>query len=188
MMDSTFDSLRLLKFEYRGWWVDTSRLAGRRPSERMIIAIQRQLDIVADAGLRDEVVDAMRSIPLWADPMRLQGGAARYCRATGVDFHVLELDPRRPILLHEFLHALHDQRFGFDHPEIIHFYNAAVVAGRWTRDAYMFSSHREFFAVTASAYLFGQIERPPFSRDRLMRAQPQYCAWLTAELEHVGQA
>ncbi|MDB6107050.1 MAG: hypothetical protein JWO52_7049 [Gammaproteobacteria bacterium] len=188
MMDSTVDSLRLLGFEYRGWRVDTSRLAGCRPSERMVIAIQRQLDIVADAGLRDDVVDSLRSIRLWADPLRQQGGAARYCRATGVDFHVLELDPRKPVLLHEYLHALHDQRFGFDDPEILQFYNAAVASARWTRDAYMLSSHREFFAVTASAYVFGQIERPPFSRDRLKRAQPEYCAWLTAQLEHVGQA
>ena len=47
-MDSTFDSSGLMVFEYRGWRVD----AEHRPSEWAFIAIRRQIDIVARAGLR----------------------------------------------------------------------------------------------------------------------------------------
>ena len=37
---------------------------------------------------------------------------------------------------------------------------------------------QEFFAVTASLYLWGNVDRPPNTREKLKAAQPVYYAWL----------
>ena len=36
----------------------------------------------------------------------------------------------------------------------------------------------EFFAVTASLYLWGKVARPPHDRETLRAKQPYYYAWL----------
>ena len=76
--------------------------------------------------------------------------------------------------LHEFLHAYHDKMRprGFDNADIKQFFDR----GRqfWPGDSCMMSNHREFFAVTASVYRFGGIDRPPFSSAELRSKQPRY--------------
>jgi hypothetical protein len=44
--------------------------------------------------------------------------------------------------------------------------------------AYVTKDVQEYFAVTASLYLWGHVDRPPFTRDNLKGRQPDYYAWL----------
>ena len=94
----------------------------------------------------------------------------------------------RPILLHEQLHAFHDQQLpsGFASADIEKFYQRGQTAG-WPPGSTMMSNHKEFFATTASEYLYGDIPRPPESRKQLRAKQPQYYQWL-ADLFDDGRA
>jgi hypothetical protein len=173
-----------LVFTYKGWNVDASRAAAVQPPERSMVAICRQIDIVEDVGLSPDILRFMRSVRFWIDPLRMGGGPGHYARTTGVDFHVRQLDPDKPIALHELLHAYHDQCLGFDNPAILKFYQAALERSDWPRDAQMLKNAPEFFSMTGSAHLFRNIPRPPFSAERLKKTDPEYYAWLSTLLHH----
>jgi hypothetical protein len=170
-----------LIFEYHGWHVDLTGAKGAKPAPKMIGAVKRQLDIVEHVGLKPQVLQFMRTIRIWANPNAARTGPGHYGHATGVDLRVRELDPRKPIILHELLHAYHDRQLpsGFKNPDVESFFERGKTTG-WPADSYMMSNNREFFAVTASVYLFGDIPRPPESRSQLRAKQPRYYQWLAA--------
>lgn len=167
-----------LVFDYHGWQVDLTNARGAESDREMVEAVKQQLDIVEHVGLKPRVLQFMRSVRIWANPAG--SGPGHYGHATGVDLRVRALEPNKPIILHELLHAYHDRLApdGFNNRDIQEFFNR----GRrfWPGDAYMMSNNREFFAVTASVYLFGDIDRPPYSRAELRSKQPQYYQWLAA--------
>ncbi len=184
---TTASSADLLIVDYRGWHVDLSGARGTMPDEKMITAIKRQIDMVEQVRLKPQVLAFMRTIKTWANPKQTKTGPGHYARATGIDLRMPLLEPNRPILLHELLHAYHHQQLpnGFDNADIEKFYERAKGAG-WPEESYMMSNHREFFATTASVYLFGDIPRPPESRKELRTRQPQYYQWL-ADLSDDGR-
>jgi hypothetical protein len=165
--------------DYRGWRADLSGARGTMPDEKMITAIKRQIDMVEQVKLKPQVLAFMRSIKIWANPKQTKTGPGHYARTTGIDLRMPLLESNKPILLHELLHAYHHQQLpnGFDNADVEKFYERAKDAG-WPKDSYMMSNHREFFATTASVYLFGDIPRPPESRKDLRTRQPQYYQWL----------
>jgi hypothetical protein len=164
-------------FEYRGWHVDASR-DSHEPRDAVVAAITRQLEIVENLGIAQDILGFMRTVPIWTDPSRREGGPAHYDRAKGVDIRVSELDSKKPIVLHELLHAFHEQKLGFDNAEIIRFFERARASGAWPTDARLMADAREFFAVTSTVYLFGSIDVPPFTQGQLHQAQPDYWTWL----------
>lgn len=167
-----------LVFSYHGWQVDLTNAKGAEPDREMVAAVKRQLDIVEHVGLEPDVLTFMRTIPIWANPAAAKAGPGHYSSKTGIDLRVKALEPDKPIILHELLHAYHDRMIpdGFDNPDIKQFFNIGQRV--WPADSYMMSNGHEFFAVTASVYLFGDIDRPPFSRSRLRENQPRYYQWL----------
>jgi hypothetical protein len=167
-----------LVFAYHGWHVDLTNAKGGEPDQTMIAGVDRQLDIVEHVGLSAETLQFMRGIKIWADPSGRAFGPGHYARATGVDLRVRQLDPNKPIILHELLHAYHDQLLpgGAGNPDVERFFENGKTL--WPVDSYMLTNNREFFAVTASVYLFGAIVRPPNSRRELCAKQPGYCGWL----------
>jgi hypothetical protein len=173
-----------LIFEYHGWHVDLTGARGREVAAKMIGAVKQQLDIVEHVGLNPQVLQFMRTIKIWANPNALRFGPGRYGHATGIDLRVRALAPTRPIILHELLHAYHDRQLprGFENPDIASFFERGKTVG-WPADSYMLSNDREFFAVTASVYLFGDITRSPESRSQLRAKQPRYYQWLAERFD-----
>lgn len=167
-----------LVFNYHGWQVDLSNARGAEPEQNMVAAVKRQLDIVEDIGLKPQVLQLMRGIPIWANPQAAKAGPGRYNRKTGVDLRVKALDPDKPIILHEFLHAYHDRLLpeSFNNTDVKTYFERGK--NFWPADSYMMSNAREFFAVTASVYLYGAIDRAPRTRAELRAQQPQYYQWL----------
>ena len=167
-----------LIFDYHGWHIDLTNAQGAEPAQQMVGAVKQQLDIVEHVGLKQQVLEFMRTIKIWADPAGQKFGPGHYARATGVDLRVRRLDPHKPIILHEFLHAYHDRLLpdGFGNADIKTFFERGQQL--WPAGSYMISNNREFFAVTASVYLFGDIVRPPHSRAQLRAKQPRYYQWL----------
>lgn len=168
-----------LIFDYRGFHVDLSGARGTMPDDTMIAAVKRQIDIVEQVRLKPQVLAFMQTIKIWAQPEETRTGPGHYAHATGIDLRMPQLDFNKPILLHELLHAYQDQQLpgGFNNENIATFYHRGHAAG-WPANSYMMSNSREFFAVTASVYLFGDIPRPPESREQLRARQPQYYQWL----------
>lgn len=167
-----------LVFTYHGWQVDLSNARGAEPDREMVAAVKRQLDIVEHVNLKPDVLAFMRRIPIWANPAAAAFGPGHYSSKTGIDLRVRSLDPDKPIILHELLHAYHDRMLpgGFGNGDVRQFFNNG--RGLWPSDSYMMSNDREFFAVTASVYLYGDIDRPPHSRGQLREKQPKYYQWL----------
>jgi len=168
-----------LIFDYRGFHVDLSQVRGTMADAKLIAAVKRQIDIVEEVKLKPQVVAFMRTVSVWANPKRTGKGPGHYSRKTGIDLQMDQLEPNKPILLHELLHAFHDQQLqgGFSNADVEKFYERGKTAG-WPADSYMMSNAHEFFAVTASVYLYGDIPRPPESRKQLRAKQPQYYQWL----------
>jgi len=168
-----------LVFEYHGWHVDLTGAKGAESAAKMVHAVKQQLDIIEHVDLKPDVVDFMRTIPIWANPHAATAGPGHYGHLKGVDLRVRRLDPHKPIILHEMLHAYHDRKLpeGFKNPDVMRFYERGKTVG-WPADSYMLTNNREFFAVTASVYLFGDIRRAPWSRNELRAKQPRYYQWL----------
>ncbi|UVD58957.1 hypothetical protein NE852_12535 [Rhizobium sp. Pop5] len=167
-----------LEFSYRGWQVDLTNARGAEPDREMVAAVKRQLDIVERVNLKPDVLAFMRTVPIWANPAAAGFGPGHYSSETGIDLRVRTLDAEKPIILHELLHAYNDRMLpgGFGNGDVRHFFHSG--RGLWPDDSYMMSNDREFFAVTASVYLYGDIERPPYSRSQLREKQPRYYQWL----------
>jgi hypothetical protein len=164
-------------FEYHGWHVDASR-ASSQPRDAVVAAIGRQLDIVENVAMAQDIRNFMRTIPIWVDPSRHDGGPAHYDRSKGVDVRVSELDVGKPFVLRELLHAYQEQRMKSAEPEIQRYFQQARTSSPWPADAEMLRDPGEYFAATATVYLFGNVDRPPFSQGRLLEAQPEYWYWL----------
>jgi hypothetical protein len=92
----------------------------------------------------------------------------------------LLLDPKRPVLLHEYMHAFHARMLprGYDNQAIVFFYNAAKKKDLFPPDEYFLANEREFFAVTASVFLSGSETIEPFTRDKIKEKLPEYYKYL----------
>ena len=63
-------------------------------------------------------------------------------------------------------------------PDLVRFYDIAKQNELYPPDAYVLKNVQEFFAVTASLYLWGNVDRPPHDRKTLHDKQPVYYQWL----------
>lgn len=93
------------------------------------------------------------------------------------------------VILHELVHAYHDQVLGFDEPRIIAAWKKFKESGKYTsvmtsmggmREHYGLTNHKEFFAEMSEAYL-GSNDFYPFVAGELKQAEPEIFA-LMAEI------
>jgi hypothetical protein len=152
----------------------------------VMAAIQTQFDVVEAAALPPQVLAAMKQTPVVIDP-ELQGkrGAFIVRRGIGaVHLRPMVFPPNTPVLLHELLHAYHFNVLGRDRPEIQQEYRRVKDTGLFPprfEAAHFMENDREFFAVTASLYLFGDIQQPPFRCAVLAKLDAGYLAFLEAQ-------
>ena len=157
---------------YRGFTVDAAAIE-RDANARA--AVEHQLDIVADSGVRPEILAFFRAQHMLVRP----GARDRFSREGGIEIDT-RLPPQQPIVLHELLHAYHAFVLpqGARNPDVLEFYDQARSGGAYPAGSYVLRNPMEFFAVTASLYLSGHVDRPPGNRETLRAAQPRYYAWL----------
>ena len=86
-------------------------------------------------------------------------------------------------MLHELLHAYHAGMLprGFKNPDVLLHYNLAKGEKLYPADAYLLTNEKEFFAVTASVFLYGKDGR--FTRSDLKQKQPDYYKYLVRLFE-----
>jgi len=151
-----------LDFAYRGWQVRADAAARIQRPDRTVRAIKAQIDIVEQAHLKPQMLDAWRALPIYADPSNGRE-VGRYSADRRILLRVKRLDAKRPSLLHALLLAYQDRRLpaGFANPDIDRFRQQIAARHVWPKTAIMLENNGEFFAVTASAYLSGEITREP---------------------------
>ena len=178
-------SASALASDYHGFHIDES---AQRLAPDAQAAIASQLDIVESSGLPPAVLAALKQTPIVVDPdlrgnpgiFAVRGGlGAVYVRpAAGV------FAPNKPIVLHELLHAYHFRVLHLDRPEIQQAYQHAKQAGVFPprfQSSHFLENAKEFFAVTGTLYLFGDIQQPPFSCAALGKLDAGYLAFLAEQ-------
>ena len=168
-----------LVFSYHGWRVNAARTARIQKPATTVRAIKTQLDIVEHVGLSPKVLAFMRSVPVTGTP----GSGPEpglYARGRGVSVHVKSLDDKRPIILRQLLYAYQDQVLpgGFANPDVTRFRQDAAGKHVWPMTATMLKDDPDYFAMTASAFLYGTITREPYTRADLLKTQPEAYRWL----------
>jgi hypothetical protein len=148
----------------------------------LVVAMRRQIDIVADCGAKPEIMAFFRKQPMAmvvrANFAGHSGGL--YTMVGGVEINPVAPPPDNPVVLHELLHALHNRYMpqSNNNPDIIRFYEIAVRNNLYPKGAYMLINRGEFFAMTGSVYLWSKAAREPHTRELLREKQPVYYAWL----------
>ena len=170
------------KLVHRGFTIDIKTLVDNKvPDQEEIKRLyRRQIDIVADLPLRPEVLEYFQKVPILTEAMNTANPGR--CDGKRVFLEARMLAPDRVILLHELLHAYHHQVLagGERNPTVIAAYQAALGIYPFNRNEDFLANEREFFAVTASIYLYGNILRPPYSRETIQEAQPAYFNYLAS--------
>jgi hypothetical protein len=172
--------------KYRGFTLDESRVAKLPNIEEIRTAMKEQIDIVCAVGLSPDALKFFQGVPfvfLPAEAVR-SGSPGAYSpqdRSVKVTSRVLTIG-RRPVLLHELLHAYHDQRLpeGGKNRAVLGFYADARMADKFVATSHMMATPAEFFACAATTYLFGVTAQEPFKRESLKERHPEYFAHLKA--------
>jgi hypothetical protein len=169
--------------EVGGFQIDQS---AQHLSDAEMASLHAQLGIVDAVGLPPPVLTALKTTPIVVAP-ELRGNPGIFAVRNGVGavyVRPMMLAPDKPILLHELLHAYHFKVLGIDRPEVrqayAHARRADVFPVRF-QGAHFLENEKEFFAVTATLYLFGDIQQPPFSCTALDKLDKDYVAFLSAQ-------
>lgn len=168
-----------------GFHVDGHALAADQ-YEQVYDTLGTQLQIVESVGLPNAVLTFFRTVPIVVDPtLKDQPGA--YGRLNGervIRVQPIALPGDKPIVLHELLHAYHDQVLTLDNAEILGAYRLARASGMYPlqfKTAHFMDNEKEYFAVIGSIYLFGRIHQPPFTCDVPRTYQPEFLEFLAKQ-------
>ncbi len=157
--------------KHGGFTVSDRRLSSAEKAQlpnQVTASTLEQLRMIESLALAPDLVQFFQSVELSYDPaLSAQAGVFSVAEGRGeVRIRPVRLDSERPVVLHELLHAYHYFKLGLDHPEVISAYRAALddTGNRaFSRPVYFLGNTKEFFAVTASIYLVGNIKQPPFT-------------------------
>lgn len=167
-------------FAYRGFTVDTTEAQSAPNLKDVEKSLKHQIDIAADCGATPKIIDFFKSQTIFVKPGQGDGGGRFSSKVKGVAVDVAVQAPEKPVVLHEMLHAYHWWVLpdGFKNAEVEQFYERARDGGFYPPDSYVLKNVQEFFAVTGSLYLWGNVDRPPHDRKTLHDKQPVYYQWL----------
>lgn len=170
-------------FSYKGVDIDLSPIQSEPYRDALIDQLRKQIDIVDEAITDPALKVFLKSVPMVmatsTDP-----GSDRYSSAAKrIDLRARNHDPEQPVILHELMHAYHDQKLpnGMANADIKNLYEQAKASGKFPANSYMLSNDKEYFAMMSSVYLHGSAARDPFTRQAIKEKQPDCYAWLQKE-------
>lgn len=166
-----------------GFQVDQSK---QILSADAMASLEAQLRIVESVGLPPAILASMQNTAIVVDP-GLTGNPGIFAVRNGVGavyIRPVVFSADKPILLHELLHAYHFSTLGMGRPEIRQAFEQVQKENPFRarfRSAHFLENPKEFFAVTATLYLFGDIQQPPFSCAVLAKLDRDYLGFLSAQ-------
>lgn len=165
------------RWNYRGFTVDYSRL-DQPFDEDTRKNVAAQIDMACELRVSTDVKSFFQTMVVSLVSKRDlvgQFGGGRF-----VNLGASKDPDDRPILVHELMHAYHFfmLKDGYDNSDIKNFYREAREQSVYDKSAIIMHDLREYFAVTASLFLTGNVRRPPFTREGLRTAQPDYYNFL----------
>jgi hypothetical protein len=160
---------------YRGFAIDESAVQGLPDLAALISATQEQIDMVHAVGLSAEVLSFFQGVKFRLVPAGTFK-APTPGRYTGRGDRSVEVSAglvrvgHMPVLLH----AYHDQQIegGFRNAVILRLFGAAKSMPGFATRSHMMANEKEYFACTATTYLFGETAQEPFRRGKLSQLQP----------------
>ncbi|MDB6115655.1 MAG: hypothetical protein JWQ62_2600 [Lacunisphaera sp.] len=170
---------------YRGFTIDESAVRKLPNLEAVLAATREQIDMVHDVGLSPDILTFVEGVTFKLVPAGTFKGQTPGIYAGHRDSSVqvstaIVATGHKPVLLHELMHAYHDQRLerGFANLDILAFYQSAQAIPSYAAKSHMMSNEKEFFACGATAYLFGVTAQEPFRREKIRESQPDYYNYL----------
>jgi hypothetical protein len=166
--------------QHRGFTIDVSAAARLSNYGEIERSLERQIDIVADCGVKPEIIEFFRAqrVKVVPDLQTEQAIPGLYDPAHGGVLLAALTSMSQPVLLHELLHGFHEQVVGPDNFWLRKFYSDARTYSLFDLGSHMMSDVKEFFAVSGCAYLHGLLDQEPFWRERIRRQQSNYYDWL----------
>jgi hypothetical protein len=149
-------------------------------------SLDEQLQIVESVGLPPAVLDTLRHTRIVIDPdLRGQPGIFTARGGEGVVLvRPIQFPANKPILLHELLHAYDFNTFHMADPRIAATYQRIKDSDLFPaqfQNSHFLANAKEFFAVTGTLYLFGDIQQPPFRCASLAKLGQDYLDFLAAQ-------
>lgn len=174
---------------YRGFSVAIIGDHAEQTDPALLAVVKEQIDIVCAVGLSRDTMAFLESIPIEVavhangrneEQFGTPGSYSEANRRITL-FGNLVGYSHRPVLLHEMMHAYHDQRMpgGIANADIRMFFGRAAILHAYRGQSHMMSDVKEFFACSATTYLYGVTGQEPFRRELLREHQPTYYSWLT---------
>ena len=166
---------------YHGFKIQLSGFGDEADTQAALTLVREQIDMVERVGLSAAQLGFFRSLK-----MRISGNLRGYYGIYDkgeISLAPAQIDGHNPTLLHEFMHALHDRKLpgGFSNKEIDAAYKDAFGNKRYegTNAAYFLTNSHEYFAVTATLYLWGSLPyNRPYARSVIRDSQPDYYKFL----------
>ncbi len=150
----------------------------------MSTSLREQIAIIDAAKLPADVLAGLKAITVVLDPaLTTQPGVFTGRNGGEVRLQPAVFTRKRPVLLHELLHAYHFFTLGLQNTEV----NAAFELAKSDPDfarfsrAHFLQNPKEFFAVTASIYLSGDVQQPPFTCGAFAAKYPAYMQFLESK-------
>jgi hypothetical protein len=172
--------------QYHGFTIDDQLLGDddkARFASQSAPSVIAQLGMVEAAGLPPEILAFFKRTPILVDP-NLRGNPGFFTVRGGagaVQIQPIVFPANKPILLHELLHAYHFHVLSLQNKPIIDAYDLALRNDAYPaqfRKAHFLENAKEYFAVTATIFLFGPVQQPPFNCAVLSHSDPAYLAFL----------
>lgn len=172
---------------YKDWRLLTEKGRDKLP-EDLLRSLEAQIDLVESLAIDPKIKTWFRSVTLEVDPTRSGSPGVYQTGRKRILFTVETQPPENPVLLHELLHAFHNEvlRGGMQNPTIVRFYKAAKASGAFAPNLYMLKNQGEFFAMCASVVLWGKAARPPGTRANVHAKLPEFYDWIVQEFALTG--
>ena len=166
---------------YHGFKIELTGFGAEADTQAALVLVREQIDMVERVGLSPPQLSFFRSLTLRISS-RLRGFHGIYSKGE-ISLAPAQIDGHNPTLLHEYMHALHDKKLpgGFANKDITAAFQDAFNVKRYegTNGAYFLTNSHEFFAVTATLYLWGSLPyNRPYARGIIRELQPDYYKFL----------
>lgn len=170
------------QISYKGFTIKTSDKLTEVKAAQMLGMIEKHIDYMPEY-VNSKMLTFFKTVPILLsapeDTKRQSHGSGAFGAGRLRIFPtIINFAPQKPVLLHEYMHAYHAKILGSQNPDLLKYYEQAKASGIYPAGSYLLKNKQEFFAMTASTMLSGEIAREPFTREKLEKDLPECAAWL----------